>query len=573
MRRKYRKLMVWGIVLVVLVAVGMTFPTWWGPAVAVSIARATLPQGEGAENEIEIHRIGISGLEVGKIRIAGLPAAPSIDGATVKYTVFGLLRRRIDSVTVKGAYIEPEYLPPETVGQMATAGARDIPADPLQGWSVGHIDVETAKIDFSKALTKDIAAFFPFKNAEAKLDVNYAGGIYSGRIEGDLFGGKLTGTMGYSQNERSGGISVHYQPEVMVGKSFFQSDVTGDFDFAITSDKVYGISMTGRLDVAESDVYGDVSISASQRGVSVQAKIPQKDVTEKDSVVAAVVNLFKLPDTITDLTASGQVAGSFNLAYTNNLPVWNFTAGVTNITFGAKIAGNPLEAFGGRTRISIDGIASHFDINPIPVSITNGTFSSLSFGRGRAVFMASEKDVLAPEISVDFCGGKVKIYSLYCNIAKMSTGFTVFLDSISIGELIKFVPQLETGEATGVVYGRLPMGISDNGKRLWLGDAFIYSEPGKVGNIRLVDTSFISSYLPSFGVTNAQCEYLEKVLKNLDYTILRLDMSNPKDENGQISIRIDGESRFENKIQPVQIKLNFIAPIQRELNKLINMLQ
>jgi hypothetical protein len=150
------------------------------------------------------------------------------------------------------------------------------------------------------------------------------------------------------------------------------------------------------------------------------------------------------------------------------------------------------------------------------------------------------------------------------NLASLDAGFTVLLDGLEAGELLGLFPDVR-GTATGKLYGKLPLAIR-NGSAVRLRDAYLFSPPGQVGRIELEDSAVVVDKLRQSGVPEEACESLEKALHNLDYDVLRLDLTRNEDGENLLAIRLDGSAAEGKKRTPVNLRLNLNGDIEETIN-------
>ena len=99
-----------------------------------------------------------------------------------------------------------------------------------------------------------------------------------------------------------------------------------------------------------------------------------------------------------------------------------------------------------------------------------------------------------------------------------------------------------------------------------LRDAYLFSPPGQVGRIELEDSAVVVDKLRQSGVPEETCESLEKALQNLDYDVLRLDLTRDADGGNRLAIRLDGTAAEGKKRTPVNLRLNLNGDIEETIN-------
>ncbi|MBR0055854.1 MAG: YdbH domain-containing protein, partial [Kiritimatiellae bacterium] len=162
--------------------------------------------------------------------------------------------------------------------------------------------------------------------------------------------------------------------------------------------------------------------------------------------------------------------------------------------------------------------------------------------------------------------------ALRLNKADLSAGFTLILDDLQLNDIVALAPPLRGSQATGRLYGRLPLRVAADGQ-IRLGEGFIYSPPGETGNIKVSNPEAVTSMLAQAGLPPPVCDNLAKALRNLDYDVLRFDLVNPRGDDGRVAIRLQGKSPDGKIVTPVNLSANVNGPIERFLNLAIRTAQ
>ena len=567
-RRLWLRLAVW-IVALALVAVAVaTFPEGWGPRVASSVVRRFLPHGVGYDNEIAIERISLHRVRVGRVRLGGIPTMPSCDAAEVRYTPAGLLRKRIDGVSISNLVFRPEYAVTNfTLASKAFAGEIVVNPDPLQGWSVGLAECETGSIDFAPLLDPKVRAFFPSCTARAQVRIELGPSGYGGRVDGVFWGGAIAGRVGYSPETRKGSLTATYSPRLAVRNAVQPGDLTAKMSFEVTSNGGYGAKVSGTVACSDGSVEADVRADVAPAGIDVFAEVSRRELNERTPLLASLLSLAEVPPSITDIRFSAVTQASFRLGVTNALPQWTLETRLRDGAASMNSGEIPLSIGGASGLLRMKGVGPHFDILPMPISFTDAAIATVSFDAGRAVMLADQESLVISEGSVGFCGGFVRLYALYLSFKRLSTGFTVFVDGVEVEKLLTMFPELAGTTATGRLYGRIPLYIFQNGSEIRLRDSFLYTPPGDVGKICVGDAERVGGLLASAGLPPEIAANLGKALRNLDYDVLRLDLHQPRDGgDGKLAIRLRGESREGKTVTPVDVNISLNGAIEKVLN-------
>jgi hypothetical protein len=219
---------------------------------------------------------------------------------------------------------------------------------------------------------------------------------------------------------------------------------------------------------------------------------------------------------------------------------------------------------GGRGFFRVTGFGPHADLQPFGVLFKEASVGPVRLDAGSFWFRGGGDSLLLTEGRAGFCGGVVRVYALHMNLASLDAGFTVLLDGLEAGEILGLFPDVR-GTATGKLYGKLPLAIR-NGSAVRLRDAYLFSPPGQVGRIELEDSAVVVDKLRQSGVPEEACESLEKALHNLDYDVLRLDLTRNEDGENRLAIRLDGTAAEGKKRTPVNLRLNLNGDIEETIN-------
>ena len=562
------RLAIWALVLVALWWLARTFPAGWGPRLAVAAAHHFLPHGEGYVNEIAVERISPYGVKIGRVCLGGMPTKPSFESAELRFTPLGLLRKRIDSAKVSGFTFKPDYAVPNfRMATKAFAGEISVNPDPLQGWTIGSAEAKTGLIDFGPLLTPQTRVLFPSSFLHGRIRIEHDSGGYDGRIEGILFGGSVSGRLGYMPETRSGSVVATFSPRFAPANARQLGDLTARMEFDVTSAGGYGVAAKGTIACSDGSVEADVRADVAPAGIDIAAEVSRRELNEQTPLLASLLSLAEVPPSVTDIAFSAAAQGSFRLGVTNSLPQWTLETKLRNGSASMKSGGIPMSLSGASGTLVMKGIGPHFDIMPMPFSFTNAAIATVSFDAGRAIMLADQESLVISEGSVGFCGGFIRLYALYLSFKRLSTGFTVFIDGVEVEKFLTMFPQLAGTTATGRLYGRIPLYIFQNGSEIRLRDSFLYTPPGDVGKICVGDSGRVAEMLASGGLPQEVAANLGKALRNLDYDVLRFDLRQSQGGgDGKLVIRLNGESREGKTVTPVDVNISLNGALEKILN-------
>lgn len=556
-------------VIAVVVCAAATFPRIWGPGLVHTVIQSALPSGGPYTNRFEVVSVGFTEAVIRNGDMGAIPGRPSFVHASVKYTIPGLISRRVDSVSLSGFSFDPDYKVENfSMGSGKHAGPLEVPEDPLCGWSVKSAVFKTGDIDFSSLIPEGLPLLS--RKADLFLDVKLENGTYRVNGEGNLCGNRVVCLATYDVARRGGNLSAKVFPRLKLSDPEITGPVEVTGMYAIASTNGYSVSASAECTALKTGFKVYAGIEASQAGTSVVFSQPEFSFSEKDPFVALSLEMAPIPANVRGIYAGAKVSSSGRVDIVPGVePKWEFSASVSGVSAGAEVNGFPVSLTGGRIpKISASGTGAHFDFAPFSVIYSNAVARGLIFDRGFARFMVDEKRLMISEANLGFSGGSLRLYALYFNLEKLSTGFTVFIDKLDLGRLFAMLPEAG-GRATGYVYGRIPLRVRSNGE-LRLDNAFLYSPPGDTGNISLEDTGFIKDYSMSIGIPESESAGLAAAFQNLDYSVFRVDLLQPRDDNGQIRVLLKGETPQGRKKVPVNLDLKFNAPVQKLLNYGIN---
>lgn len=539
--------------------------------IATAVAMAVLPHGEGCENTFTIERLGLGGLEVSNARLGGLPMAPSFDALRVKWSAAGLRGQRIEGITLEGLDMEAAHeVPNFSMPSPGGAGEPPLSKDILRGWRIDSADVRTKRIDLAALMPTNLPARIAIEpSASLEMSARFDGAGYRCAGSGLLAGRPLAITLEYTPGDASGRAALDWTlPEAIPGDRQKLESLSARLDFAF--EEAHGVSCRAEgfvgLRPCEWKVPLSVEVSPDA-GLTLALTREELHLTEADPLAQDALALAEAlaPDMpLKDVAFGADLSWSFTATAGAGAPAWKARGGVSNAEIGCKAGDVQLRVAGGRARGAAEGCGALVSVAPCHVSVGGASIGALEFGRGRATILPEGESLVVSEASIGFCGGDVRLYALYLDMAKLSTGFTVVLDNLLLADFLELFPQLRGSEATGRLYGRIPLRIAGGGVRL--GESFIYSPPGETGTVRIANTEFVASFFSQAGLPPAVSGNISKALENLNYDVFRMDLVNPRQEDGRLALRIQGKAPDGKVVTPVNINANINGPIEKFLN-------
>ena len=579
-----RRLFKVAIALLVFLVLCLTFPRHWGPSVVSWAVSRFVPMGDRSANSFTIKEVSLSRLEVEDIRLGGLPTAPSCRSLSARYTLVGLLFSEIESLHLKGVSIHPGTLAEgeKDLALPSKQGAPRFEVDPprpvdlLHGFSICNLLVEDLTADCSAVLPPVARAAFPDRKLKARIEGRSDGTerqTFQGKLTGTLFGGPVDGVLDYlpyysSPNATAtltGTMSLRPRladsippfpgPVRVHGEAFFMEGKGLEVDFsggATCSNTVWAVDASGHYD------------ACGYRGT---LSLPRSVVTQDDGLVQSALALAPPAalGPLASLEFQATLAATTTVsAVTGRLPEWEIHGRVSDCSLSTYLGEKPAGVTGLVARAACYGVGSRLSPMPVEISVTNAAIGPFPFGRGRFRIIADKRMLLMTTASLGFCGGKIRAYSVYLTFDNLRSGFTLFLDQIAVNRLVKLFPGVG-GSGRGRLYGQLPLRINAD-HELRLRNAFLYARPGETGNVSFENTAPIVAKLLDYGIQSDYCETIGFALRNLDYDLLRFDLTRPRKEDGQLSIRLEGQAMDGKKPTPVTLNVNLNGPIEKLLN-------
>lgn len=318
------------------------------------------------------------------------------------------------------------------------------------------------------------------------------------------------------------------------------------------------------LDGTEWRVYGN--FRGGIREWKADAVLAAPPLSESDPLLSSLIAKFA-PPSVSNLVFSGSVSARVSAEKTRKIPVtvWTVKGRMRDLDASCEFAGKPVAIRKFGTSFGADGIADRKTIRPMNPHIAYAEYNGISVTNVSASIRMTETSLLVTEAGAGFCGGEVKLYSLFLNPASLTTGFTLFLDDIDTNVIVTHLKGFK-GDATGRLHGKIPVFLK-NGRELRLKNSYLYSIPGETGTIRFEDAQPILDNLALGGVDEATTSNLAKALMNLDYSSLKFELKRESDGEGlALGMSIEGSATCGQTTVPV----SFAVTLHGDLEQLIN---
>ena len=330
-----------------------------------------------------------------------------------------------------------------------------------------------------------------------------------------------------------------------------------------------GPGIAGSLQVKIKDspwfvVTADFGASCSEWSATV--KMDETPFSESDSAIRTLLE--KYPVTaVSNLTFSGSIAldAKAERTFHTPVPVWSARLPIRNLSVGLMMKDKPYVLTGLSVTPAASGIADRIDIAPMSPRARSISAAGFDLTGFHASVRVTEKALLVTEAAAGFCGGQVNLYSVFLDPKNLNTGFTLFLDDIDAGEALAHLNGF-TGEATGLLHGKVKLFIREGGKSVRLSDAFLYSTPGEVGKLRLANPKPVTENLALAGFDEAARSNVADALTDLDYSVLRLDLKRGEGKSATLSTAVRGTATRGGITVPVDIAVNFNGELEQLVN-------
>ena len=297
------------------------------------------------------------------------------------------------------------------------------------------------------------------------------------------------------------------------------------------------------------------------------ANVKERTVTREDAVVAALLPRLA-PNVASNLVFSGTFSLDAEGSCTPKRPVaaWTVRGSLKDVDATYSLAGGKqIDVDNLRVRFGADGIADHKDIAPLFPRADVISAAGFTLSNVFASVRATERSYLVTEAGAECCGGELKLYSLFLDPERLSAGATVFAEGVDAGEVLAHISAFN-GTATGRLHGKLPFFLKD-GRRLHLGDSYLFSTPGTTGTMRITNAQPILDNLAVAGVSEADRANLSKALANLDYKVLKVELVRGDDgEDSALALGIEGTSTYGKTTVPVKLDVTFHADLDLLVN-------
>ena len=504
-------------------------PWTWLPAVAGAAARHWLDLGEKGSSQVRVRVLSPFRLSAEGVSLGALPGAPRIGSVEARYTPWGLAR-----------------------GRMRKAVAEDLV------W------------DLSGLVPEKAASLFAGSNATGRLRLAWKPGMgYDGRFEADVMGAPLVAAFSSDAALRQFDLRARLEPAGGAAHRLpvFRLEAEGERHEGAAG-TTNAFTAAARLAADGVPLVANATAAAGDGAFSCEAEVPAAAFASDDPLLAPVLAAFLPPDAPA-FSLSGTFSAEMSASRPKGaaLPEWTAGARVADCGVSAAVGEKTAAVAGAGGTFRVRGLGPHVDVLPFSARFAGASFDRYGLSKGALRFRADPGSILLTEGFAGFCGGTVRVYALHLDFEKLDAGFTLLLDDLDAGEVLALFPNVE-GTATGKMNGKLPLSIR-RGAKVRLRDAFLHSPPGQIGKLRLRKATALVDNLRGTGIPEETCRSLEDALADLDYDVLRLDLSQDRETGaGRLALRLHGTAAASGgrAATPVDLNVNLNGQLEESIN-------
>ncbi len=286
----------------------------------------------------------------------------------------------------------------------------------------------------------------------------------------------------------------------------------------------------------------------------------------------------------TDLPWAEWLPGWSDLQLTGEIEAelgFSWQSGESNGRLGLQV--HQLDAVSVMRNVALRGGRLSLEFPRLPELATAGSqrlacrelqFDKLQFGSGFLLFRLDNPRLAYLEsLRLKWCDGVIRTGSVKLSADSERLLITLYGDHLRLPALLAQFG-FGSAEGDGRINGSLPMLLSRDNLRFR--DGFLYSVPGKSGQIRLQPSALVSST----AAANEQMQLALEALKDFSYNWARLTLDTTA-ETLQLSLQVDGKpnqrlyfrpegggfvkSEVANDFQGLALNLNISVPLQEFL--------
>ena len=272
----------------------------------------------------------------------------------------------------------------------------------------------------------------------------------------------------------------------------------------------------------------------------------------------------KATDTLLEFDGEVELKGQASQTLDRPVPKWGVTGRASGMSVRISENGRQTVITNLRIPFGASGVGDVITILPMFIKADRLETGGITFLEPFASVRATEAAFLVTEAGTGFCGGKLRLYSLFLDTTRLNAGATIFIDNVDTGQVLGLLDEFD-GEATGKLNGKLPLRLI-NGREIRLGTAYLQSVPGETGKIMVYDPDSVASNLAMAGVTQDAASNIAKALTNLDYTVLRFSLEPEGEGQMLLTVKLQGSATRGTQTVPVSFEASFHGDIEHLAN-------
>jgi len=245
------------------------------------------------------------------------------------------------------------------------------------------------------------------------------------------------------------------------------------------------------------------------------------------------------------------------------VPAWSASGSLKDVDASFAAGDKTIDVHNMRMRFGAKGLADRMEIAPLFPRADSVAAAGVVLSNAFANVRATERSYLVTEAGADCCGGELRLYSLFLDPERLSAGAAIFVDGVDAGKVLSHVSGFN-GEASGRLHGKLPFFLKD-GKEIHFRNAYLFSTPGETGKVMVSDAGPILDNLEAGGLPKSERDNLARVLANLDYSVLRVELEREEDGGLSLALKLEGTASEGSTTVPVNLNVTF----RGDLDKLI----
>jgi len=263
-----------------------------------------------------------------------------------------------------------------------------------------------------------------------------------------------------------------------------------------------------------------------------------------------------------DLGVEGRIGARGRIEFGGVKPYTRVSAELADGTIAAK----GWQVAGCAGRVVLEGRGRRLRTTGRPFLAFDGlTRDEIRFGAGRIDFRWNPDELFIERAEVAFADGHLQAHGLHIAPTDPDLDFTLYADRVDAGRILRMFPAAFQGEATGRLYGQIPLRVAAG--RVHLTQGFLYSLPGEGGTIRMGSPTIVAALLARAGIqAGIVRDQMAEALHDVDFSMARIDLDAREPDAAVLTIRLKGQSNSTVYPAPVDITTHVRGPVEALLN-------